>query len=132
MKTDEVPQDEARTYGGSKKLMYAVRENGEYTGVKSAGWEVETYATVSAVEELDRLRDDAVARAKAGVTSPLEAHMYVRRMDVATLSAVTGVWEWRVKRHFKPAVFPKLSAALLQRYAQALDIDVATLRRAPD
>lgn len=132
MKTDEVPQDEARTYGGQKKLMYAVRDDGEYAGVKSVGWDVETYATVSAVEELDRLRDDAVARAKSGATSPLEAHMYVRRMDLATLSAVTGVWEWRVKRHFHPAVFAKLSDALLARYAQALDIDVATLKRAPD
>jgi len=132
MKTDDVPQDEARTYGGQKKLMYAVREDGEYTGVKSAGWEVETYATVSAVEELDRLRDDAVARAKAGATSPLEAHMYVRRMDVATLAAVTGIWEWRVKRHFRPSVFAGLSTALLERYAQALDIDVAALKRAPE
>ncbi|MBL8558080.1 MAG: hypothetical protein JNM47_05130 [Hyphomonadaceae bacterium] len=132
MKTDEVPQDEARTYGGQKKLMYAVREDGEYTGVKSAGWEVETYATVRAVEELDRLRDDAVARAKAGATSPLEAHMYVRRMDVATLAAVTGIWEWRVKRHFRPSVFAGLSTALLERYAQALDIDVAALKRAPE
>lgn len=132
MKTDDVPQDEARTYGGQKKLMYAVREDGEYTGVKSAGWEVETYATVRAVEELDRLRDDAVARAKAGATSPLEAHMYVRRMDVATLAAVTGIWEWRVKRHFRPSVFAGLSTALLERYAQALDIDVAALKRAPE
>jgi hypothetical protein len=132
MKTDEVPQDEARTYGGQKKLMYAVREDGEYAGVKSAGWEVETYATVSAVEELDRLRYDAVARAKAGATSPLEAHMYVRRMDIATLAAVTGVWEWRVKRHFRPSVFVNLSPALLARYAQALDLDVDTLKRAPD
>lgn len=132
MKTDDVPQDEARTYGGQKKLMYAVREDGEYASVKSAGWEVETYATVSAVEELDRLRDDAVARAKAGATSPLEAHMYVRRMDLATLSAVTGVWEWRVRRHFRPDVFAKLSPALLTRYAQALDVDVATLKCAPE
>lgn len=132
MKTDDVPQDEARTYGGQKKLMYAVREDGEYTGVKSAGWEVETYATVRAVEELDRLRDDAVARAKAGATSPLEAHMYVRRMDVATLAAVTGIWEWRVKRHFRPSVYAGLSTALLERYAQALDVDVAALKRAPE
>ena len=132
MKTDEVPQDPARTYGGSRKLLYAVREDGEYAGVQSAGWDVETYATVSAVEELDRLRDDAVARAKAGRTSPLEAHMYVRRMDPATLSAVTGVWQWRLRRHFRPEVFARLSDNLLQRYAQALDITVDTLRRTPD
>ena len=132
MKADEVPQDTARTYGGSKKLMYAVRDDGEYMGVKSAGWEVETYATVTAVEELDRLRDDALRRAKVGATSPLEAHMYVRRMDIATLAAVTGIWQWRVKRHFRPDVFAQLSGPLLQRYAQALDISVADLRRVPE
>jgi len=131
MKTDEVPQDTAKTYGGVRKLMYAVDAEGEYTEVRSAGWEVETYVTLAAVEEINRLRDDALARARAGKTSPLEFHMFDRRMELATLAATSGVWEWRVKRHFKPEVFAKLNESVLARYAECMGITVDQLRQLP-
>ena len=35
---------------------------------------------------------------------------------------------WRVKRHFKPRVFKKLSAKVLQKYADAFEISVAELK----
>ncbi len=54
MKTDEVPQDPTTTYGGVRKLLYAVDDKGEYTGVRSQGWDVENYVTQAAVEELMR------------------------------------------------------------------------------
>lgn len=131
MKADEVPQETARTYGGVKKLLYAVDETGDYTGVKSAGWEVETYVTLAAVDEIKRQRDDALVRARAGQTSPLEFHMYDRRMDFATLVAASGVWAWRVKRHFKPQVFAKLDEKILARYAETMGVSIETLRTLP-
>ncbi len=131
MKSDEVPQETAKTYGGARKLLYAVDETGEYTGVRSAGWEVETYVTLAAVDEINRLRDDALARARAGQTSPLEFHMYERRMDLATLAAASGIWAWWLKRHFKPAVFAKLDQKLLARYAETLGITIEELRQLP-
>lgn len=132
MKKDEVPQETARTYGGTKKLLYAVDDSGEYTEVNSAGWEPETFATVQAVDELNRLRDQAFADAKAGKVSPLVYWMYARRMEPATLAATTGLWAWRVNRHFKPKVFAGLSDAILARYAEVMDIPVASLRTLPD
>ena len=131
MKTDEVPQDTAQTYAGVRKLLYAVDDKGEYTGVHSAGWEVETYVTLAAVDELNRLRDEALERARAGKTSPLEYHMFRRRMEVATLSAASGVWAWRVKRHFRPEVFAKLDDKTLQHYAETMGISVEELRNLP-
>lgn len=132
MKTDEVPQETAKTYGGVKKLLYAVDEKGEYTEVRSAGWEVETYVTLAAVDEINRLRNEALERARTGKTSPLEFHMYDRRMEPATLAAASGVWAWRVKRHFKPEVFAKLDEKILARYAETMGISVEELRRLPD
>ncbi len=131
MKTDEVPQDPTTTYGGVRKLLYAVDEKGEYTGVRSQGWDVENYVTQAAVEELHRLSEAALARARAGETSPLEYHMFAQRMDLATLSATTGIWAWRVKRHFKPAVFARLSEKMLARYAFAMGVTVDQLRHLP-
>jgi hypothetical protein len=132
MKTDEVPQETAKTYGGVKKLLYAVDDQGEYTGVRSAGWEVESYVTMAAVDEIVRLRDDALARARAGKTSPLEFHMFDRRMELATLAATSGFWTWRVKRHFKPDVFAKLDDKTLARYSECMGITIDQIRGLPD
>lgn len=131
MKTDEVPQDTAQTYAGVRKLLYAVDDKGEYTGVHSAGWEVETYVTMAAVDELNRLSAEALKRAQSGQTSALEYHMYARRMDLATLSAASGIWAWRIKRHFQPAVFAKLNDTLIARYAETMGIPAEELRRVP-
>lgn len=131
MKTDEVPQDPSQTHAGIRKLLYAVDERGEYGGVHSAGWDVENYVTLAAVDELKRQCEEALARARAGETSALEYHMYARRMDLATLSATTGIWAWRVKRHFKPSVFARLEEKMLQRYAFAMGISTDDLRHLP-
>ena len=73
----------------------------------------------------------ALARAVAGETSPLEVHMYLRRMDLETLAATTGNWAWRVRRHFRPAVFSRLPDRVLNRYAEAMDLPIETLKRLP-
>ena len=131
MKKDEVPQDESRTYGGHKKLFYATNDDGDFEGVQSSGWEVETYATVSAVEALEAERDAALQRARIGETSPLEYHMYAKRMDLATLTSSTGYGAWRVKRHLKPSIFAKLPDSKLAPYCEAMDMTPEELRSLP-
>ncbi len=132
MEKQAVPQDASSTYGGLRKLLYAVDENGKYTGVQSTGWEAESFSTQLAVSELHRQRDDAWARAQAGITSALEFHMYRNRMDFDTLVMVSGIWRWRVRRHFRPSVYARLSDKVLLRYAEAMGISLAELKKLPD
>jgi hypothetical protein len=132
MDKESVPQDNSPTYAGLRKLLYAVDAQGKYTGVPSTGWEVESFATQTAVSELDRLRQDAWQRARDGKTSALEFHMFRNRMEPDTLSATTGIWRWRIRRHFNPARFSRLSDKLLTRYAEAMGIAVAELRVVPE
>lgn len=131
MKKDEVPQDEAKSFAGNRKLLYAVGEGGDYEGVTSAGWEAEDYATQAAVAEINRMRDEAFQRAKAGTVSPLEYHMYARRMEPATLSQTTGFPGWRIRRHLKPSIYAKLPDNVLQRYSDAMGLTLAELRTLP-
>lgn len=131
MDKQSVPQDASPTYGGLRKLLYAVDERGEYTGVQSSGWEAESFSTELAVAELKRCCEEAWQRAQQGATSRLEYHMYRNRMDFDTLVTVTGLWRWRVRRHFKPRVFAGLSDKLLARYAEAMGISVAQLKELP-
>ena len=51
-----------------------------------------------------------------------------RRMDLDLLSQTTGFWKWRVRRHFRPEIFAKLSQRVLERYAEATGVPVEKLR----
>lgn len=128
MDHNEVPQDNSHTYGGHRKLLYATDHDGNYVGVRSTGWEVEEIATGSALDLLAQQQQDAWQRAQRGETSPLEYYMVYRRMDLALLSQTSGIWRWRIRRHFRPAIYRKLDGSLLARYSEALGIDMATLR----
>ena len=128
MDESDVPQDGIPTYGGRRKLFYAVDKDGAYVTVRSSGWEAEAIATSSALDVIEGLRRDAWRRAHEGTASPLEYYMHCRRMDLALLSQTTGFSRWRIRRHFRPEVFARLSARVLLRYGEALGIDAQTLR----
>ena len=130
MLDNEVPQEGNSTLGGQRKAMYARGTNGKLHIVPSAGWEVEEIVTRQAVEDLDRQAEDARQRVIAGQTSALEFHMHKARMDVPLLSQVTGLWQWRIRRHFRPDVFQGLSSGLLKRYGDAMGLTVEQLQKA--
>lgn len=128
MNEDDVPQDRIPTYGGRRKLLYAVDRDGAYVAVRSSGWEAEAIATGSALDEIERLKRDAWQRANSGTTSPLEYYMHCRRMDLALLAKTSGFSRWRIRRHFRPTVYASVGDRVLARYSEALGIDAATLR----
>lgn len=130
MLESEVPQEGNATLGGHRKALYARGTDGKLQIVQSAGWEVEEIVTRQAVEDLDRLAEDARQRVAAGLTSALEYHMHKARMDVPLLAQTTGLWQWRIRRHFRPAIFAGLSPALLQRYAEAMGLSITQLQKA--
>ncbi len=130
MLDSEVPQEGNSTLGGHRKAMYARGADGKLHIVQSAGWEVEEIVTKQAVDDLLRLTEDARQRVLAGQTSPLEYHMYRVRMDVPLLAQASGIWQWRIRRHFRPAIFARLSPALLATYADAMGLSVEQLKKA--
>ena len=129
MLENEVPQEGNSTLSGHRKAVYARGTDGKMRIVQSAGWEVEEIVTRQAVDDLIRLAEDAKQRVLSGQTSSLEFHMHRKRMDVLLLAQVTGLWQWRVRRHLRPKVFARLSPALLARYAEALGMSVDALKK---
>ena len=69
------------------------------------------------------------AQWRAGQASPLRCLMYRYRLDELGLSQATGLWQWRIRRHFRPDVYRRLPAKILSRYAEAFGLDVAELVR---
>ncbi len=129
MKKEEVPQDESNLSKSKvKELIYATDENGNYTTALSTGWEPKTIALTNSLEEINERIALAKQQVINGETSPINYYMELNKMDIAILSSYVGMWKWRVKRHFKPKVFSKLSDTILQKYANAFNISVAELR----
>lgn len=131
MRSDQVPQDNSSTYAGHKKVLYAQDASGHYVRVQSSGWAVEEAATTDAVAEYEMLAERARLQALAKVQSPLVYHMYRSRMDLTLLAQVSGIWRWRIRRHFNPRHFARLTQRQLQRYADIFDISVAELQTVP-
>ncbi len=129
MKLREVPQDHSAHYESQLRAVYAQDEDGRMVVTTTDGWAVEDLVTQQAVKEFERCEADARQRCEQGQASPLEVHMYARRMDVPTLAQATGLWQWRVKRHMRPQVFAQLKPALLARYAEAMGMSVDALSR---
>ena len=131
MDVSQVPQEGNRTLGHHRKALYAKDANGRMVLVASRGSELDETVTLQAVQRLHGFAQAARLRCQAGLTAPLEVWMWTQRMDLPLLSQVTGIWQWRIRRHFRPAAFARLSPALLQRYADALGLQVEQLQQLP-
>jgi len=131
MKQTEVPQEGNKTLAGVKKAVYATSESGQYETVASKGWEVEEIVTSQAVEEFERLAQNALAKALNKEASILAYHMFKNRMDLSLLSQTTGFFKWTIKRDFKVENFAKISDKRALVYAEVMGISLAELKTVP-
>ncbi len=127
MKEIDIPQENNDAQDGQRKVMYAPNDSGEFERFKY-GSSVEEYATKLAVQEYEVLKEEALQKIKDGISSPIEFFMYKNRMDLPTLASVTGLFQFRIKRHLKLKVFKKLDNKILSKYALAFNIEVKDLK----
>lgn len=129
MKKEEVPQDKGNLSNANmKELVYATDEKGNYTTALSTGWEPKTIALSNSIEEISERVAIAKTQVENNEVSPIVYFMEYNRMDIGILSSYVGMWRWRVKRHFKPKVFAKLSDTILHKYAETFNISIDELR----
>lgn len=129
MKKEEVPQDKGNLSNKNmKELVYATDEKGNYTTALSTGWEPKTIALSNSIDEISERIAIAKNQVENNEVSTIVYFMEYSRMDLAILSSYVGMWQWRVKRHFKPKVFAKLSDKIIQKYAEAFNISIDELR----
>ena len=131
MGVQDIPQDNASTYKGFKRVVYAT-DNGRYTASVTNGWQVEEFVTKQAVADLDERTEAARQAVLAGVYSPLYYYMYRFRYELPNLAQAAGFFAWQVKRHLQPKIFFRLPEHKLARYAAAFDISIDELKKVPD
>ena len=130
MKKKEVPQDESNLKKANlREMCYAVDENGQYTTELSTGWDPKTIALKNALKVIEERVANAKQRVLKNETSPIEYYMEKAKMDPPILASYVGLWQWRVKRHFKPSIFKKLSEKTLQKYADVFEISIEQLKQ---
>ena len=127
MKEIEVPKEENSTLGGIQKVMYTKDSNGDFV-TENYGSNIEEFATKTAVDEYELLKEEALENISKGISSPICYFMYENRMDLPTLSSMVGMFSFRVKRHLQMKHFKKLNEKLLEKYAEVFNIDIDELR----
>ena len=128
MKKNSVPQDNNPTYHGyGTKVIYAVDDGGEYTTVRSSGWEAEEIVLHQVIDDFEEKARQAAFRVRNNETSPIEYFMHKNWMDLRTLAQSMGLYRWQVKRHFQPCIFRKLGRKTLGEYARLFKIPVDVL-----
>lgn len=133
MKKNEVPQDESKLEKANiREMYYALDENGAYTTELSTGWDPKTIALDNAIKQIEERVAAAKERVIKDQSSPLEYYMELNKMDLPILASYVGIWKWRVKRHFKPSVFKRLSQKTLEKYAEVFNISIEDLQHIKD
>jgi hypothetical protein len=123
VKVNEVPQDDANIWEGKgRDVQYAVGEDGKYTTVKSVGWDPKNAAMLQAWDVEKKKMAKAKQLVLDGKKSPVYYHMLRCLMHVKLLASYTGFSRFKVKRHFKPQVYDKLSDNILDKYVYAFGL----------
>jgi len=123
MKEKEVPQDDANMLEGkTRELQYAVDEKGNYTVVKSVGWEPKNIVLQQTWEEINENLEQVREMVKAGKYSPLYYHMKKHLLTKRMLASYAGVSVFRVWLHLKPRKFAKLDEKYIKKYKDALNM----------
>ena len=129
MKKEEVPQDKSNIESvNMRELCYATDKDGNYTTALSSGWEPKAVALSNSMDVIKQRTETARNQVMTGELSPIAYFMEKSKMDLGILAGYTGMWQWRVKRHFKPRVFARLSNRILEKYAYAFQISVNELK----
>ncbi len=128
MKKEDIPQHDGALNKLTREMVYVTDSTGNYITDLSSGWEVKATALDVAWEDIAQRIAAARQKVLNKEASPLLFFMELRLMDAGIVSAYTGFWKWQVKRHFKAAVFNKLSEKKLERYATAFNVSITALK----
>ena len=128
MKDKEVPQDDANMMRGKfREPVYSLDKDGNYTVVKSVGWDPKNAVMQQAWDNINEKVEETRKKVLNGQLSPIAYYMEKNIMDIGLLAKYMGVWRWTVKKHMKPKHFKKLTGEQLAQYAEIFNISVKQL-----
>jgi hypothetical protein len=123
MKSKDVPQDDANMMQGKfREPVYSVDEKGNYTTVKSVGWDAKNEVMQDAWDNVNDRIEKARQNVIKGKSSPIAYYIEKNIMDVGIVASYMRIWKWRVRRHLKPSVFKNLSDEMIDKYCEVFGV----------
>jgi len=117
-----------KDYGQYRELLYSTYKDGKFE--KTVGYHDEADRVIlQQAWDLFKERIEASRqRVIAGKISPIDYYMEKNLLDPLGLSMMAGISLLRVKWHFRPKAFKRLSEKTLEKYARAFNISVEQLK----
>lgn len=118
-----------KRHGQYRELLYSYNENGNFEKTVGYHGEPDRVILQQAWDLFNERIEDARQKVLAGKASPVVYYMEKILADPMGLSMMAGIPIWKVKLHFKPWFFNRLSDKTLGKYAEAFNITVAQLKK---
>ncbi len=114
-------------YGQSKELSYHYHEDGKFEKVVGFHPAQDRIVLQQAWDLFQEKTEEARLKVLKGEVSPVVYYMEKTLLDPLSLSMMSGISLWRVKRHFKPRVFKGLNEKTLKKYAETFNVTIDQL-----
>jgi len=117
-----------KSHGQYRELLYSYDEKGNFEQNVKFHDEPERVVLEQAWDFFNERAEEAKQKVKAGKVSPIVYYMEKILADPLGLSMMAGISLWKVKMHFRPYFFNRLSEKTLAKYAEAFNISVEQLK----
>lgn len=128
MEENSNPVYKDKSYGQYKELSYSYDETGNFGKTVGFHGEADRLILQQAWDLFNERIEEARRKVLTGKVSPVVYYMEKNLLDPMNLSMMAGISLWRVKWHFRPAVFRRLSEKTLRKYATAFNVTVEQLK----
>lgn len=128
MEDSQNPVYKNKDYGQSRELIYSSYKEGNFEKEVGYHGEADRVILQQAWDLFKERIEDARQRVLSGKVSPIVYYMEKNLLDPMGLSMMAGISLFRVKWHFRPKVFKRLSDKTLEKYAKAFNISIAQLK----
>jgi hypothetical protein len=124
-KKNPVYKDER--YGQYREMLYSYNEQGNFEKDVTYHGEPDRVILQQAWDLFNDRAEEAKKKVLAGKASPIVYYMEKIITDALNLSMMAGIPIWKVKLHFRPWFFKRMSEKDKAKYAEAFNITVEQL-----
>lgn len=129
MEESQNPVYKNKDYGQYREMLYSSYKEGNFEKEVGYHGEADRVILQQAWDLFKERIEDARQRVLAGKVSPVVYYMEKNLLDTLGLSMVAGISLFRVKWHFRPKAFQRLSKKTLEKYAKAFNISIEQLTK---